>query len=154
MQLLVHRKLSWMSPVSSCGMLDIDGVFFCYTLERQKYQDGMQKPYSVPLGTYPIVLVPSYRFEQKTPRPQWYHGKTPHLGDVPDFTGVEIHPANWPSQLEGCLAPGANHYEDYLDPFTQIRGGCVLGSDVSFAQLMSRLQAATDAISITFVEEP
>ena len=34
-EMLVTRK--WYSDTSSCGMLDIDGVFYCYTLERQLF---------------------------------------------------------------------------------------------------------------------
>lgn len=28
------------------------------------------------------------------------------LKNVPDRSYIEMHPANWPHQLEGCIAPG------------------------------------------------
>ncbi len=39
---------------------------------------------------------------------------TPHL-TVPGRTYIEIHPANYPAQLEGCLAVGSSIDNDTLD---------------------------------------
>lgn len=39
---------------------------------------------------------------------------TPHL-QVPGRTYIEIHPANYPTQLEGCIAVGEQIDGDALD---------------------------------------
>lgn len=39
---------------------------------------------------------------------------TPHL-TVPNRTYIEIHPANYPLQLEGCIAVGTTIDHDTLD---------------------------------------
>jgi len=39
---------------------------------------------------------------------------TPHL-QVPSRTYIEIHPANYPAQLEGCIAIGTTIDNDSLD---------------------------------------
>lgn len=59
---------------------------------------------AIPEGTYPTKLAFSGHFQRNTP----------HL-DVPGRTYIEIHPANWPSQLEGCIAIGAAIDGDALD---------------------------------------
>ena len=138
----LHVARMWFTPTSTCGILSINDVFFCYTVERQKFKPGMGKPYAISVGTYAILLQMSKHFNEITP----------HLQNVPDFTEIEIHPANWPSDLLGCTGVGSEHQEDYLDPVTGIAGGAVLGSRACFAMLMDKLKAATDPISITYEE--
>lgn len=149
MDLLVHRKQSWITPVSTCGLMDIDGVFFGYTLERET-------AVAIPLGgPYPVYLDQSFHFNQTLP--SWYlkaGRQVPHIGGVEGRTGLEIHPANWATELKGCVAVGADHYEDYQYPGTNIRGGAIFGSDNRFLLLMTKLKAAKDPIQISFVEEP
>lgn len=141
MNLEVHRH--WFSPTSTCGKLSIDGVFYCFTLERQKYQDGMVKPYAIPLGTYEVLLQWSEHFRMTVP----------HLQNVLDFTEIEVHPANWPSDLRGCTGVGSEHQEENIDPKTGIEGGAVFGSRVCFAALMEKLKSATTPIFITYLED-
>lgn len=138
MNLLVRRM--WYTDTSTCGTLDLDGIFFCYTLERQKPQPGMVKPYAIPTGRYFVLLQFSEHFQMTVP----------HLQNVPGFEGIEIHPANWPSDLKGCLGVGSEHQEESVDPHTGKEGGAVFGSRVCFASLMEKLKAATDAIFITY----
>lgn len=58
----------------------------------------------VPKGTYNahLEMSPHFGFQ------------TPHI-DVPHRTYIEIHPANYPSQLEGCIALGTAKDGDALD---------------------------------------
>jgi hypothetical protein len=37
-----------------------------------------------------------------------YGGKVPQIMNVPAWEGVRIHPANYASELSGCVAPGLN----------------------------------------------
>jgi hypothetical protein len=71
-------------------------VFQCHSMERIAV--------SIPEGSYKttLELSPHFRFQ------------TPHL-QVPGRTYIEIHPANWPSQLEGCIAVGVTEDGDALD---------------------------------------
>lgn len=69
------------------GELKIGEKFQCYILERL---DTL-----IPVGVYQIELTFSPRFHHLMP-----------LLNVPNREGIRIHPANYPNQLEGCLAPG------------------------------------------------
>ncbi|WP_020408942.1 DUF5675 family protein [Hahella ganghwensis] len=57
--------------------------------------------------------------------------------DVPGRTYIMIHPANWPHQLEGCIAPGMNY---------QIISGknAVTQSRLAFSVLMGALDGFED----------
>ncbi len=61
--------------------------FICYCLERR---DTL-----IPEGTYPFTFY--YSPENKL--------TVPLLHDVPNFSYVEVHPANWAYLLKGCVAP-------------------------------------------------
>lgn len=140
----LHVTRRWFTTFSTCGMLDIDGVFYCYTVERQIYKAGMEKPYAIPAGiTFEVKMLFSEHFQMVVP----------HVLGVPGFDGIEIHPANFPSDLLGCLGVGSEHHENYVDPKTGQAGGAVFGSRVCFAQLMEKLRS-DDQISIRYTEEP
>ena len=78
------------------GKAVLNGVTICETMERTAVM--------IPKGVYPAVkaLSPHFGFD------------TPHLS-VPGRTYIEIHPANYPSQLEGCIAMGMSLDGDALD---------------------------------------
>jgi hypothetical protein len=105
--------------------MEIDGEFFCDTLEPQKDQ-SKGKPYSIPAGTYEVKLLPSFHFKEITP----------HLIDVPGFEVVEIHPGNYPKDTHGCTLVGSLHLENFVG-----------NSKAVFTDLMSRLK---EPISITY----
>jgi len=54
---------------------------------------------------YGQTAIPYGRYKMK-----WYdspkHGRVPLLLGVKGFSFVEIHIANWATQLQGCIAPG------------------------------------------------
>lgn len=112
------------------GELSIDGVFFCYTLEPRKDQ-SRGKPYAVPAGTYPITLGDSEHFSMTVPM----------VGDVPGFTGVEIHPGNFPSDTHGCCLVGETSGTDFVGQ-----------SRAAFETLMRRLAGSGDTQhTITYI---
>lgn len=92
-------------PTSTGGELWINGMFFCYTLERPDSSiEGAVAPFCIPTGTYKVT-------------PRWSnHNKMEVLGvnDVPGRTDIEFHSANWPSQLLGCIAVGDIQSQDYV----------------------------------------
>lgn len=92
--LKIERKT--MTADALLGEISLNGEFVCYSMERTAV--------SIPEGLYNahMELSPHFGFA------------TPHLG-VPNRTYIEIHPANYPSQLEGCVAVGQKIDGDALD---------------------------------------
>jgi hypothetical protein len=124
MNLQVDRK--WLTPQSVCGELSVNGQFFCYTLEPPT---RVEKPHTIPAGTYNVVIQPSARFQQNTP----------HVLGVPGFDGIEIHPGNYPHDTHGCCLVGETHSPDFVGNSRPI-----------FANLMQKLMTDPEHISITY----
>jgi hypothetical protein len=110
MLVTVTRNPLWSDDRATEGTLDIDGVFQCYTMENTQYL--------TPDGTYDLVWYPSPRWHQWVPQVM-----------VPDRTNIEIHPANWPNQLDGCTAVGEQRIKDMVEQ-----------SDLAFIALKTKLQ--------------
>lgn len=105
------------------GILSIDGQFAAYTLERPEVQ--------IPVGTYPIEVTWSPRFNRPLPL----------LDSVPGRTDIRIHAGNWPRDTEGCLLVGLQQGTDMI-----------LQSRLALDPLVLKIQAARDsgdAVSIT-----
>lgn len=64
----------------------------------------------IPYGMYKVLITQSARFTRMKRRPVFM----PEILNVPGFTGIRIHPANFASQLEGCIAPGKRHINDMV----------------------------------------
>jgi|SRR6185295_4109127 len=69
------------------GFLTVNDVWECYTLENRDL--------AIPVGTYEISMYLSPKNKCEV-----------FLLDVPGREYIEIHPANYAYQLEGCIAPG------------------------------------------------
>lgn len=96
MELKVIRKE--FTETSTIGELYTNGKFFCYTLEDKVRPEGT-KIYgktAIPAGTYQVVIEYSPKFSREMP----------HILDVPNFTGILIHPGNTSVDTEGCLLVG------------------------------------------------
>lgn len=109
---------------STPGMLYVDGVFECYTLEdlvRPKKVDGCT---AIPAGVYHVMINWSNRFKRLLPL----------LLDVPGFTGVRIHPGNTDKDTEGCILVGDSPSADFLGD-----------SRVAFDRLFKKMKAEFDA---------
>ena len=154
MKLKIDRK--WRKSTYTVGILYVDGVRFCETLEdkdRGLFQgDTLSQIKSlkvygetaIPIGTYTVamdVLSPKY-FAVK-----WYKdlcgGKMPRLLDVPGFEGILIHPGNTALDSYGCILVGRN---------TKV--GMVTESKATFKKLYRKMKAAHDRdekITITIV---
>ncbi len=88
------------------GSLSIDGDFECWILE-DTVREIPGKPVAawkfpaktaIPYGTYAVDVTFSNRFQKPLPI----------LLDVPGFSGIRIHPGNYPADTEGCLLPGCD----------------------------------------------
>lgn len=77
----------------------------------------------IPKGVYTITLYDSPK-----------RGLVPLLCDVPDRTFIEIHPANYAHELEGCIAPGTSSNPN----------GSVNDSREAFSVLLGRIIASLD----------
>lgn len=53
---------------------------------------------AIPTGLYEVILNRSPKFRRVLPR----------LLDVPAFSGILIHPGNWPRDTEGCILTGTS----------------------------------------------
>lgn len=87
------------------GRLDIDGTYFCDTLEPTWRSLGPGRPghkiagrTAIPDGRYPVVVTYSPRFGR------WL----PLLLHVPQFEGIRIHAGNTPDDTAGCILVGEN----------------------------------------------
>lgn len=119
MKLTLHRK--WRKDTYTIGILYVDGVRFCETLEDRDrnmkqtdnpYELAMRKVYgetAIPVGTYKIRMdVVSAKYAAVA----WYKslcgGRMPRLMAVPAFEGILIHPGNTALDTLGCILVGRN----------------------------------------------
>lgn len=86
---------------STEGILYIDGVKHCYTLEDVVRAPGVKVPNetAIPYGTYKVILAP-FRGDPNKIRP--------HVLNVPLFSGICIHGGNTAADTEGCILVGRN----------------------------------------------
>lgn len=104
------------------GTLSVDTKpFNCVTVEN--------KEKAIPAGIYSVEFTYSPAFNRVMP-----------LIDVPGREAIRIHPANLPTQLEGCIAVGAT-----------IDGDAIDSSRVTFNQLFTIIQDQKD-LKITVQE--
>jgi hypothetical protein len=89
---------------STIGELYVDGEFTCYILEDVTRDKKIQNETAIPYGEYTISITYSPRFKRNLPL----------LNNVPDFSGVRIHPGNKSTDTEGCLLPGTGKGKDIV----------------------------------------
>ena len=111
------------------GDLAIDGEPFCVTLENDLLK--------IPAGRYPVTITESPRAVEGSLWSPRQEGLLP-LVDVPEREGIRFHAANFPNQLEGCIAPGKAR-----------DGESITQSRVSLVALMARIDAAEDDVWLT-----
>ena len=89
------------------GLLFIDGVFECYTLEDQYQAVKVMHETCIPEGTYDIEFRKTGGFHAKySERYKNAHYGMLHLQDVPGFTYILIHTGNTDEHTSGCLIVG------------------------------------------------
>jgi hypothetical protein len=86
---------------STTGLLSIDQVFFCYTLELP-VKDGLPGS-AIPQGRYQVTTYPSPHFGRLMP-----------LILVPGRSEIEIHFGNYPSDTRGCILLGYTRAPDFI----------------------------------------
>ena len=119
MNLKIDRR--WKKDTYTIGVLYVDGVRFCETLEDTdrglKQTDSInsirsRKIYgetAIPSGKYKILMnVVSPKYASVTYYKQLNGGKMPRLQNVPGFDGILIHPGSNALDTYGCILVGRN----------------------------------------------
>ena len=89
------------------GMLFINGVVECFTLEDEVRNVKVHSETAIPLGEYEIKLRTEGGFHTKyTSRYGSMHKGMLWLQDVPGFTWILIHTGNTDQHTAGCLLLG------------------------------------------------
>ena len=89
------------------GLLFVNGVFECYTLEDQYQAVKVMHETCIPEGTYDIKFRTVGGFHEKYKKRYGNdHYGMLHLQDVPNFTYILIHQGNSDEHTSGCLILG------------------------------------------------
>lgn len=108
MQLQLHRLPS--SADTTLGVLLIDGVYECVTLEDQVRDTKVMAETAIPAGRYKLTISWSPKFQRDMVL----------VNDVPGFTGIRIHSGNDKEDTSGCVLVGR-----VIESLTRISGGSV-----------------------------
>ena len=129
MHLRVIREPS--TAAATMGLLLIDGVFTCWTLEDVVRAVKIPGETAIPAGRYAVRLSLSQRFQKLLPE----------ILTVPGFTGIRIHAGNTQADTAGCLLVGRVRAVDRVEE-----------SKLALMHVMEQLRRATtagDPITIT-----
>ena len=89
------------------GLLFVNGLFECYTLEDQYQAVKVMHETCIPEGTYDIKFRTVGGFHEKYKKRYGNdHYGMLHLQDVPNFTYILIHAGNTDEHTSGCLIVG------------------------------------------------
>lgn len=136
MKLKVERR--FLSSEYTIGRLEVDGIYFCDTLEDRVRDLSQEKKVpgetAIPAGKYQVIVNISPRFKRKLPR----------LLDVPGFEGVLIHRGNTPQDTAGCILVGEN----------KIKGKVINSTpyEIKLTAMIEREQSAGESIVIEIVD--
>ena len=128
------------------GILLVDGLFECYTLEDQYQAVKVMHETCIPEGTYDIKFRTVGGFHSKySERYGNAHYGMLHLQDVPNFTYILIHAGNTDEHSSGCLIVGETQQDldisddgfighsgkAYLKLYNKVAKELLLGKEVS-----------------------
>lgn len=105
------------------GKMYIDGEDVCYTLEDVVREEKVYGETAIPYGRYRVVVTFSNRFQRDMPL----------LLDVPDFSGIRIHPGNTDKDTSGCILVGTGVAAD---------GRSITASRAAYERVFERIRAA------------
>ena len=128
------------------GLLFINGIFECYTLEDQYQAVKVMHETCIPEGTYDIKFRKTGGFHAKyTERYKNAHYGMLHIQDVPNFTYILIHTGNTDEHTSGCLIVGETQQDlevskdgfigsstvAYKKMYAKVAGQLLQGKDVT-----------------------
>ena len=106
---------------STIGTLFVDGKTECFTLEDKVRAVKIKGQTAIPAGIYEVTVSFSDRFQKPLPL----------LLNVPNFSGIRIHPGNNPDDTEGCILVGTTQAKNFIG-----------NSRVAFKALFAKIQKA------------
>ena len=117
------------------GMLFIDGLFECYTLEDQYQAVKVMHETCIPEGTYDIKFRKTGGFHAKySERYKNAHYGMLHIQDVPNFTYILIHTGNTDEHTSGCLIVGETQQDLEVS-----KDGFIGSSTVAYKKMYSKV---------------
>ncbi len=136
------------SEESTLGLLFIDGVFACYTLEDEHRVVKVMGETRIPAGRYRVELRP---FGGHHWRYLKHYGSDFHKGmlqimDVPGFTDILIHKGNDDDDTAGCLLVGDSANNN------QVKDGFIGSSTVAYNRIYAVVRDAILRGDDVFIE--
>ena len=121
------------------GLLFIDGVFECYTLEDQYQAVKVMHETCIPEGTYDIKFRKTGGFHARySERYKNAHHGMLHIQDVPGFTYILIHTGNTDEHTSGCLIVGETQ-QDLDINFNGMVGSSAVAYKKMYAKVANQL---------------
>jgi hypothetical protein len=106
--MLLEVKRLYKKDTYTIGVLMVDGEKFSDTLEDKvrdlKSEKKVYGETAIPAGKYKVVMSMSSKFKRVMP----------YLENVPQFTGIMIHPGNTIKDTLGCILVGENKKKGQL----------------------------------------
>ena len=136
MKIRIERIVS--DSESTIGVLFIDGVFQCFTLEDEYRTAKVKGETRIPAGRYRIGLRAEGGLTQKyAARYPDIHRGMLWLQDVPSFQWIYIHVGNRDEHTEGCILVG--------DTASPLHGDMSIGSSINaYRRIYPMLAAAAE----------
>ena len=117
------------------GLLFIDGLFECYTLEDQYQAVKVMHETCIPEGTYDIKFRKTGGFHSKySERYKNAHYGMLHIQDVPNFTYILIHTGNTDEHTSGCLIVGETQQDLEIS-----KDGFIGSSTVAYKKMYAKV---------------
>ena len=121
------------------GLLFIDNVFECYTLEDEVRDVKVHSETAIPLGTYQIKFrnIGGFDTKYKARYGTTFHKGMLELQEVPNFQYILIHTGNTDQHTAGCLLLGETQQD--LD---KGKDGFVGGSGDAYKKMYPKVRDA------------
>jgi len=95
----------WRTSKFIIGLLFIDDIFECFTLENPLREIKIEEKTGIPCGTYPVEFTYSPHFDRVMPL----------IDSVPGFDSIRIHVGNTvPKDSAGCILVGQSASSNYV----------------------------------------
>ena len=106
--IILDRKI--FTDHSTIGEILVDGELLCHCLELSCRKENPDGRVAIAAGRYEITLSD----KPESPLELRFNFPLPLINGVVGREGIRIHPANQPSELEGCIAPGIKYDTDII----------------------------------------
>ena len=119
----------------SLGTMTFDDGFVCHTLEDPVRDVKIAGETAIPSGTYRVTITMSTRFGKPLPS----------LANVPNFSGIRIHPGNTTADTSGCIlvATSRGQHDDIVsskEAMEQVQkriAACIAEGDVVWLDIVT-----------------